>query len=154
MVPDSRLAFSRIRSTLLPRDISLVSLISPGVFAMSQLANRADKSRALYVKKEVSELKLFFAGLTFIQLEQMLDKLDRVIHLQDQEMTQVLKDNLEALTTHASHMRTVAANLLLLKGGVLPALKIDSQNPMLRDLASKSMAFIQAEYQFMNIELL
>mgnify|MGYP001578486279 CR=1 FL=1 len=49
------------------------------------------------------------------------------------------------LHVHAGHMRTVAAKIILLRNGLIPALNVDRNNPILWMQAVHAMGYIDAE---------
>ncbi len=60
----------------------------------------------------------------------------------------------DLLTRHAARMRTAAANVVLLRFGLLPALKLDPDNPKLRTLALHTFAFLNAEIEATRFAIL
>ena len=53
----------------------------------------------------------------------------------------------DLLTKHADRMRTAGANIILLKDGLVPALKVDPTNPKFRILALQIFGYLRAEIE-------
>lgn len=111
-------------------------------------------ARSRWVAEQWPAFVVYFAELTTEELETAVIRHEECVRLQSDELTKLLVGDDIALTDHASHMRTVGANLLMLKGGLIPALKIDKDNQKIRQIAGQAMAFVKAEYDFMHNELL
>lgn len=75
----------------------------------------------------------------------------------DHETTGRIRDDKlgeAVLVRHAARMRTIGANIVLLRDGVVPALKIDSDNPKLRSVLLNCKALLWAEQQVMKMGIL
>ena len=107
-------------------------------------------SRAEYVSQ--SSHLFCVALMNEISVEDLKDFVsgaEEIAHERDREVTAQFKGDLEALTNHAAHMRTVAAKIIHLRDGLVPALEIDRNNPVLRGLAVQSMGYLRAEFEAM-----
>ena len=80
------------------------------------------------------------------RLEAFAQDADRIAHLHSQEATAVVKDDEDRLTRHADYMRNVSAHIVLLRDGLVPALKIYPDSPTMRLQAVGVMAFIKAHF--------
>lgn len=90
--------------------------------------------------------------VTSADLERFAKEAEEVAHGQSREMTDYLKaENVGALTTHAAHVRTLSAHIILLRDGLVPALRIDSDNPTIRNQAVSVMFYIKAEFDAMTL---
>jgi hypothetical protein len=88
--------------------------------------------------------------ITFQQLKEFADNAEELCQEEEPEYLRYLKNDEQALTNHASHMRTVVAKIVLLRDGLVPALEIDRNNPVLRLEALRNMAYIRAETEAMK----
>jgi hypothetical protein len=88
--------------------------------------------------------------ITFEQLKDFADSAEVICQNEEPEYLRYFSDNEQALVNHASHMRTVAGKIILLRDGLVPALEIDRGNPVLRREALRNMAYIRAEAEAMK----
>lgn len=66
------------------------------------------------------------------------------------EYSRVFVGNEAVLTKHANHSRTISANILLLRDGYVPAIKIDLDNTRMRTEACRIMAYLYIQFQAME----
>lgn len=119
------------------------------VQASSKTAN--NKSRASFVLEySAFELKGLSLVVDFEQLKVFADNAENLCSVAEKEYCDYFKENERVLTDHAIHMRTVAGKIVLLCGGIIPALEIDKENPFLLSLAFSCMAYIRAEINVMK----
>ena len=84
-------------------------------------------------------------------LEDFAKKAEDLAHTKSRELQAHLSKAGRDLTNHAAHMRSVAAHIVLLRDGLVPAIKIDKDNEMHRANALASMTFLLAQFQAMDI---
>ncbi len=79
------------------------------------------------------------------------DNAEQLLKDASREMQDFIKEKFEndetLLTAHAARMRSAGANILLLKQGVVPALKIDHDNPKFRAIGLQIFGYIRAEIE-------
>ena len=118
---------------------------------MQQTQSGTRTSRVQYVAMSANLFLVAMAGvLTIEDLEDFSNAAEANVEEKDREMFDYIKDDLTALTNHASSMRTVVAKIVLLREGLIPALKIDRNNLVLRLQAVQAMGFIRAECEAMT----
>ena len=61
-----------------------------------------------------------------------------------------IKGDVQHLTDHAARMRAIAARIVLLRDGYVPALKIDQKNNAMRDSALQIMAYLMAQFEALD----
>ena len=88
--------------------------------------------------------------ITFEQLKEFADNAEAICQKEEGEYLRYLAGDEQALTNHAANMRTVAGKIILLRDGLVPALEIDRNNPVLRREALRNMAYIRAESEAMK----
>lgn len=85
------------------------------------------------------------------QLETYANHAKQLLNDASREMQDFIKEKFEndtdLLTKHADRMRTAGANVLLLRDGLVPALKVDKDNPKFRALALQTFGYIRAEVE-------
>lgn len=88
-------------------------------------------------------------GIT--QLDNYANNAKQLLKDASREMQDFIKKKFEndetLLTKHAARMRTAGANILLLKQGVVPALKIDQDNPKFRMIGLQIFGYVRAEIE-------
>ena len=93
--------------------------------------------------------------ITFHDLAEFSAAAEEMAHESSREMTDYVKDKgTDALTTHAAHVRTLSANIVLLRDGLVPALRIDAGNPVLRKQAVSIFCYIKSEFDAMKLFVL
>jgi hypothetical protein len=90
------------------------------------------------------------SAITFEQLKEFADNAEAICQAEEGEYLRYFGSNEQALINHATHMRTVAGKIVLLRDGLVPALEIDRNNPVLRLEALRNMAYIRAESEAMK----
>lgn len=86
------------------------------------------------------------------EIERFAATAEEIAHERSRELTDFIKEqggDLEWLTDHAACMRTLSAKIVLLRGGLVPALKIDKDNPVLRMDAVGAMGYIRSDLEAM-----
>jgi hypothetical protein len=91
-----------------------------------------------------------YSVITFEQLKGFADNAEAICQKEEKGYLRYFGGNERALINHAAHMRTVAAKIVLLRDGLVPALEIDRNNPVLRFEALRNMAYIRAESEAMK----
>ncbi|OGG55248.1 hypothetical protein A3D62_01540 [Candidatus Kaiserbacteria bacterium RIFCSPHIGHO2_02_FULL_49_11] len=108
-------------------------------------------NRIAYVARSASAFAaMMLNNLTIEELEAFANHAEVTAHEKSREMTEALGDDEMALTSHAAHMRSLAAKIVLLRDGLVPALKIDKDNSSLRNDAVRAMGYIRAEFEAMT----
>lgn len=87
------------------------------------------------------------------ELESFANRAEPAAHALSRELTNKLKDDEYALARHADHMRSMAANILLLRDGYVPALRVDRENLVMRLRALEVMANVYAHFQTIGLAL-
>jgi hypothetical protein len=88
-----------------------------------------------------------FSGPTGIErLELFAKDAERIAHKHSKDATAAVKDDEDRLTRHADYMRTVSAHIVLLRDGLVPALKIYPESPTFRTQAIWTLSFIKAHF--------
>lgn len=117
---------------------------------MDARSTTALMSRAQYV---VVSTDLFMEALanklSLKDLEEFANGAEKMVREMDHEMTEYLMGDEDALTNHAVHVRILAGKIVLLRDGLVPALRIDQNNPVIRMFAIRSMGYIRAECEAM-----
>lgn len=92
--------------------------------------------------------------LTIEQIEEFAQGAEEHAHTASHEMTKFINekhsDDRDWLTSHADHVRRLSAKIVLLRDGLVPALKIDKENPVLRLEAVRTMGYIRADIEAME----
>lgn len=118
---------------------------------MSAKAATAPMSRIDYVALNTKLwVEMTLDVLSMDDLETFAKNAETRAHEKSRAMTAELKDDIESLTTHAAYMRTLSAKIVLLRDGLIPALKIDKDNPILRRDAVAAMGWIRADFEAMD----
>lgn len=107
-------------------------------------------SRFSYVVENSSQFVATMLGrVPFEQMERFAAEADQLAHRQSRGMTHEFRSDESILTDHAARMKTLAATIRLLRDGLVPALRIDRDNPALWMQAVEAMGYIRADCEAM-----
>lgn len=109
------------------------------------------ESRATYVQ-QATDIFVQTVGseLTLDDIEAYAKGAEEALREASREMTEHLRDDEGALTSHANHLRKAIAKVVLLRDGLVPSLKIDKEAAHYHEMAVQSMGFIRAEIEAMK----
>ena len=111
----------------------------------------APMSRIVYVAQNTAIwIQVMENELTVEELDAFANGAEQTAHEKSREMQKLIKDDANWLTSHAACMRTTSAKIVLLRDGLVPALKIDKDNPRLRLEAVAAMGYIRADFEAME----
>ncbi len=111
-------------------------------------------SRLVYVAQNTKVwLSVMENEISIEELEVFAKGAEETAHEKSREMTEHIKDDVDWLTDHANLMRTLSAKIVLLRDGLIPALKIDSDNRLLRIDAVGAMGWIRADFEAMECRM-
>ncbi len=113
------------------------------------------QGRIMHVHKSAEVfVRTMLGQLTLEHIEKFAKTAEEAAHIKGRQFVQFLKseqDSTEsALTEHAAHMRTLAAQIILLRDGFVPALKVDKDSHPMMIQAVSIMGFIRAEFEAMD----
>jgi hypothetical protein len=114
---------------------------------------RIGRQELLATRAELFANALRDENPTLDQLREFVEGFERQIHPVTQEMTAHLLAGEKDLSAHANRARSLAVNLVLLRGGFLPALEIDSSSVHLREQAIQIIAYIRTELELTSMYL-
>lgn len=111
----------------------------------------APMSRLLYVAQATDIwIRTMENMLSIANLEAFAKNAEAVAHEKSREYTKHCKRDEMLLTSHADMMRKTSAKIVLLRDGLIPALKIDRDNVQLRMDAVSAMGWIHADFVAMD----
>ena len=113
------------------------------------------QGRTMHVHRSAQVfVRTMLGQLTLEHIEKFAKTAEEAAHIKGRKFVEFLKSEQDltekTLTDHAAHMRTLAAQIILLRDGFIPALRVDKDSQAMMIQAVSIMGFIRAEFEAMD----
>lgn len=104
-------------------------------------------SRSMFVLKEAAMYQEMFSDgtMSYEDLQKFAEGIEGQITVAAQRYEKHYKDDREVLLNHATHAKSIAAHIILLKGGYVPALNLVREDSFLYLEAIRIFAYLRAQ---------